>query len=194
MPLIRYLWANALKICTLILQPCYIPQYSKNFASNPIWRSRKLKREPLLLTINTQPYISRLCEIREKPLGLQIYNFLCTNRPGRNGKIKFVLCISSNTHFYLWSLDGISSGRGVQSNCTWVQTCFGVRWWPLPHLNKIHYQQKIWTIWKALWKHWYFTFRFAGNGLAPNTNKYFDINAFLTCTVMDEKCYFNLQN
>ena len=111
------------KICTLILQPCYIPQYFKNFAPNPIWWSGKLKREPLLLTTTTQPYISRLCGIREKQLGLQIYNFLCTNRPRRNGKIKFVLCISSNTHFYLWSLDRISSGRGVHSNWKWVQTC-----------------------------------------------------------------------
>ena len=54
----------------------------------------------------------------------------------------------------------------------------------------MHYRQKIWNILKAQGKHSYSTFRCAGNGLAPTTNKYCDLNATLTCSVMDEKYNF----
>ena len=52
-------------------------------------------------------------------------------------------------------------------------------------------EKKLWDNWKAQWKHSYLTFWFAGNGLAPTTNRYCDINATIKCNVMDENC--NLQ-
>ena len=48
---------------------------------------------------------------------------------------------------------------------------------------------KIWNILKAQWKRSCFTFRCAGNGLAPTTNKYCDFSATLTCSVKN----YNLQ-
>ena len=55
----------------------------------------------------------------------------------------------------------------------------------------MHYQKKLYNIWKALWKHSYLAFGFAGNGLAPTTNKYRYCNVALPCSVIGEKC--NLQ-
>ena len=49
----------------------------------------------------------------------------------------------------------------------------------------------MWNIWKAQWKNSYLTFQFAGNGLAPVTHKYCDLNANLACSAMDANC--NLQ-
>ena len=46
---------------------------------------------------------------------------------------------------------------------------------------------KVGNIWKIQWKHSYLTFWFAGNCLAPNTNKYGDFNAILSCCVYDGK-------
>ena len=47
---------------------------------------------------------------------------------------------------------------------------------------------KIWNIWKTQWKHAYFTFWFAGNGMAPTINKYYKFNSNPMCSVMDVKC------
>ena len=52
--------------------------------------------------------------------------------------------------------------------------------------------QKYWNIWNLRSKHSHLTFLFAGNGLAPNTNKYCGLYATFTCSVMGEKC--NLQD
>ena len=41
---------------------------------------------------------------------------------------------------------------------------------------------------KARWKHLYFTFSFAGNGLTPTINNYYGFTVTLTRSVMDEKC------
>ena len=41
---------------------------------------------------------------------------------------------------------------------------------------------------KARWKHLYFTFSFAGNGLTPTINNYCGFTVTLTRSVMDEKC------
>ena len=55
----------------------------------------------------------------------------------------------------------------------------------------IHYQKQLPNIWNTQLQYSHLIFWFTGNGLAPNTNKYCDLNATLTCSVMDEKC--NLQ-
>ena len=47
---------------------------------------------------------------------------------------------------------------------------------------------KLWTVWKAQWKHSHLTIWFAGNGLAPTTNRYCGFNATLACSVMDGRC------
>ena len=49
-------------------------------------------------------------------------------------------------------------------------------------------EQPQWNIWKGQLKHSYLTLWFAGNGLAPSTNKYYDFDATLTCSGMDKKC------
>ena len=50
----------------------------------------------------------------------------------------------------------------------------------------MHNRQKLWNIWKAQWRHSYWTFRFARNSLALATNKYYEFNATVTCSVMDQ--------
>ena len=57
--------------------------------------------------------------------------------------------------------------------------------------RSLHYQQKLWNIWKAQWRHSYLTFWFAWNDLALIPNKYCAFNTTLICSVMGEKC--NLQ-
>ena len=52
---------------------------------------------------------------------------------------------------------------------------------------------KIWNIWKAQCQHLYQTFWFAGNGLAPASNKYCDFKATVMCSVMYIKSNFQLK-
>ena len=42
-------------------------------------------------------------------------------------------------------------------------------------------------IWNELWTHSFLTFWFAGNGLAPTTNRYCDFYTTFMCNVVDEK-------
>ena len=59
------------------------------------------------------------------------------------------------------------------------------------HISHIHYRKHMVYLESTL-KNSYLTFWFAGNGLAPPTNKYCDFNASLAFSVMDDKC--NLQS
>ena len=57
----------------------------------------------------------------------------------------------------------------------WINVCW---------VSRICYRKRLWNIWKAQWKLSYLTVWFAGNGLAPITNKYRYFNAILMCSVM----------
>ena len=50
-----------------------------------------------------------------------------------------------------------------------------------------HYQQEIWNIWKAQWKHPYLKFWFAGIGLHQQQTRIVTLMQ-LSSVVVDEKC------
>ena len=68
-----------------------------------------------------------------------------------------------------------------------------MKFWYGP-LGLIHHRQKLWNIWLAQWERLYLIFWFAGNGLAPTTKNYSDMNTTLICSRMDKKCTWFYRN